>query len=149
MRRMIMGLALAAVVAGGAVAAEVVDRPKWMGADKIATFDKEAARQSGPVAQLLDPKVAADDDIVPGVLWLGPALGNVLVVRFSAESSCGRFAYTFFGPVVGDKRTAQLSACADDLFLAHAPGRKIPEVLLRGAQPERRFAYENGSWQPK
>jgi hypothetical protein len=150
---MVLGLAIA-MVAGGAlaaevVAAEIVDRPNWMGADKIAGFDKQAAREAGPVAQLLDPKIGPDDDIVPGVLWLGPAAGNVLVVRFLSESACGRFAYTFFGPVEGERRTGQLSACADDLVLAHAPGRKIPQVLLRGPGPQRRFAYEGAAWQPK
>jgi hypothetical protein len=144
--RWVLAVALSALVGAQAMAAEIVDRPKWMGADKIADYDKKAALDSGPLAQLLNPYVASDEDIVPGVLWLGPGRGNALAVRFASEEPCGRFSYSFFGAVADRKRTKQVSLCGDDLLLVHRPGQRFPDVQITTKDGMKRIGVTNDVW---
>lgn len=144
--RWVLAVALSALVGAQAFAAEVIDRPKWMGADKIAAFDKKAALEAGPVSQLLAPQIGPDEDIVPGVLWLGPGRGNMLAVRFSSDQPCGRFSYSFFSAVIVDKRTKQASVCGDDLLLVHRPGQRYPDVQITTHAGTKRIGVTGDTW---
>ena len=146
MRVLLVSVALTGLLAAQAFAGEIIDRPKWMGADKIAEYDKRAALDAGPVEQLLHPHVGADEDIMPGVLWLGPTRGNMLVVRFETTEPCGRHSYSFFSAVTEARRTKQATVCGDDLQLVHRPGQRIPDAQITTKAGPKRIGVTDGTW---
>lgn len=137
---------LFALAVSPAVADGILDRPQWMGADKISPVDKAAVREAGPMEQILDPKVTKEDEIVPGILLLGTFRNSTLVVRFFSNQPCGRFAYSLFGPAAGDRRPRLHQACADDLHLVHMPGQRTPDILLTSAQGKTRLTQSGQGW---